>query len=72
MMLMRCFFFVFFFLVYVFFLFLFLFFCDFLYRSICCGHLFELHQHVDAIQMGTLNISRQKVHWLKSGDYEIA
>ena len=41
MMLMRCF---------VFFI------SDFLYKSICCGYSFELHQQVDAIQMGTHNI----------------
>ena len=28
-------------------------FSDFLYKSICCGYSFELHQQVDAIQMGT-------------------
>ena len=28
---------------------------DFLYRSICCGYSFELHQQVDAIQMGIQN-----------------
>ena len=28
-------------------------FCDFLYKSICCGYSFELHRQVDAIQMGT-------------------
>ena len=34
----------------------FFFFSDFLYKSICCGYSFELHQQVDAIQMGTHNI----------------
>ena len=29
------------------------FFFDFLYKSICCGYSFKLHQQVDAIQMGT-------------------
>ena len=29
---------------------------DFLYKSIYCGYSFELHRHVDAIQMGTHNI----------------
>ena len=33
-----------------------LFFSDFLYKSMCCGCLFELHQQVDAIQMITLNV----------------
>ena len=28
----------------------------FLYKSICYGYSFELHQQVDAIQMGTHNI----------------
>ena len=32
------------------------FFSDFLYKSMCCGYSFELHQQVDAIQMGTHNI----------------
>ena len=36
------------------------FFSDFLYKSICCGHSFELHQQVDAIQMGTHNIRLYK------------
>ena len=31
------------------------FFPDFLYKSICRGCSFELHQQVDAIQMGTHN-----------------
>ena len=31
-------------------------FSDFLYKCICCGYSFELHQQVDAIQMGTHNI----------------
>ena len=30
---------------------------DFLHKKICCGYSFELHQQVDAIQMGTHNIS---------------
>ena len=29
---------------------------DFLYKGICCGHSFELHRQVDAIQMSTHNI----------------
>ena len=29
------------------------FFSDFLYKSVCCGYSFELHQQVDAIQMST-------------------
>ena len=33
---------------------------DFLYKSICCGYSFELHQQVDAIQMGTHNICLYK------------
>ena len=36
------------------------FFSDFLYKSICCGYSFELHQQVDAIQMGTHNICLYK------------
>ena len=35
---------------------MFSFFSDFLYKSIYCGYSFELHQQVDAIQMGTHNI----------------
>ena len=31
------------------------FFSEFLYKSIYCGYSFELHQQVDAIQMGTHN-----------------
>ena len=27
-----------------------------LYKGICCGHSFELHQQVDAVQMSTHNI----------------
>ena len=50
MMLMQCFF-VCFFCV---------FFSYFLYKSICCGYSFELHQQVDAIQMGTHNICLYK------------
>ena len=34
---------------------------DFLYESICCGYSFELHRQVDAIQMGTHNISLYKL-----------
>ena len=45
MMLMRCFV---------------LFFSDFLYKSICCRYQFELHQQVDATQMGTNNICLYK------------
>ena len=33
---------------------------DFLYKSICCGYLFELHQQVDAIQIGTHSICLYK------------
>ena len=33
---------------------------DFLYKSICYGYSFELHQQVDAIQMGTHNICLYK------------
>ena len=29
------------------------FFSDFLYNSICCGYIFELHLQVHVIQMGT-------------------
>ena len=29
---------------------------DFLYKGICCGHSFELHRQVHAIQMSTHNI----------------
>ena len=36
------------------------FFSDFLYKGICCGYSFELHQQVDAIQMGTHNICLYK------------
>ena len=36
------------------------FFSDFLYKRICCGYSFELHQQVDAIQMGTRNICLYK------------
>ena len=36
------------------------FFSDFLYKSICCGYSFELHQQVDAVQMGTHNICLYK------------
>ena len=40
------------------------FFSDFLYKSICCGYSFELHQQVmfevDTIQMGTHNICLYK------------
>ena len=35
-------------------------FSDFLYKGICCGYSFELHQQVDAIQMSTHNICLQK------------
>ena len=31
------------------------FFSDFLFNCICCGYPFELHQQVNAIQMGTHN-----------------
>ena len=36
------------------------FFSDFLFKSICCGYSFELHQQVDAIQMSTHNICLYK------------
>ena len=36
------------------------FFSDFLYKSIHCGYSIELHQQVDAIQMGTHNICLYK------------
>ena len=36
------------------------FFSDFLYKSIHCEYSFELHQQVDAIQMGTNNICLYK------------
>ena len=36
------------------------FFSDFLYKGICCGYSFELHQQVDAIQMSTHNICLYK------------
>ena len=54
----------------------FFFLCDLLYKNTCCGYPFELHQQVDAIQMGTLNICLykevdKKIHWLKSEDSEI-
>ena len=39
---------------------MFSFFSDFLYKSICCGYSFELHQQVGAIQMGTHNICLYK------------
>ena len=35
-------------------------FSDFLYKSICCGHSFELHRQVDAIQMVNHNICLYK------------
>ena len=37
------------------------FFSDFLYKSLCCWYSFELHQQVDALQMGTHNIYLNKV-----------
>ena len=33
---------------------------DFIYKSICCGYPFELHQQVDAIQTVTHNICLYK------------
>ena len=44
-------------------------FSDCLYKNVCCGYSFELHQQVDAIQMSTHNIYLykevdKKVHWL--------
>ena len=49
------------------FFFLFLF-SDFRNKSMCCGYSFELHQQVDAIQMGPYNICLykevdKKKHW---------
>ena len=45
----------------------------FLIFFICCGYSFELHQQVNAIQMGTRNICLYKeVDWLYSEDYGIA
>ena len=35
-------------------------FSDFLYKSICCGYSFDLHQQVNAIQMGIHNICLYK------------
>ena len=34
---------------------------DFLYKCVYCGYSFELHQQVDAIQMGTHNICLYEV-----------
>ena len=53
----------------------FFFFSDFLYESICCGYLFELHQQVHAIQMGIHNLCLYKLDKKYSGcqlDYGIA
>ena len=36
------------------------FFSNFIYKGICCGYSFELHQQVDAIQMSTHNICLYK------------
>ena len=36
------------------------FFSDFLYKGICCGYSFELHQQVNAVQMSTYNICLYK------------
>ena len=36
------------------------FFSNFIYKGICCGCSFELHQQVDAIQMSTHNIRLYK------------
>ena len=36
------------------------FFSNFIYKGICCGHSFELHRQVDAIQMSTHNICLYK------------
>ena len=38
----------------------FFFFLIFFIKTICCGYSFELHQQVDAIQMGTHNICLYK------------
>ena len=36
------------------------FFSDFLYKCICCGYSFELHQQVDAVHMITHNMCLYK------------
>ena len=41
--------------IYIYF-YIYIYICLFLYKGICCGYLFELHQLADAIQMGTHNI----------------
>ena len=38
------------------------------HQNICCGYLFELHQQVDAIQMGTHNICLYKEVNKKNND----
>ena len=38
-----------------------IFFLIFFLKGICCGYSFELHQQVNAIQMGTHNICLYKV-----------
>ena len=44
----------------MFMVFIFVFLIFFLYKSIFCGYPFELHQQVDAIQMGIHNICLYK------------
>ena len=39
----------------------FFFFPDFVSQSICCGYSFELHQKVNAVQMGTHSICLLKI-----------
>ena len=41
-------------------MFLCFFFIEFLYKSICCRYSFELHQQINAIQIGTHNICLYK------------
>ena len=36
----------------------------FFYKSLCCGHLFELHEQVNAIQIGNHNYAFVEVYWL--------
>ena len=56
---------------YVMFLFMSFFLSDFLYKSICYGYSFELHQLVDAIQMGTHNICLYKEVDKKNTSYNL-
>ena len=46
-------------------------FSDCLYKTICCGYSFELHQQVDAIQMSTHNICLYKEVDKKYTDYNL-